>query len=71
MLLKVRGKKFHPVSAWSFIIPGKEKLVGDRLNSAGTVVLKGAVAEEIGSIWFVLNAGTRGIVNARTRPILE
>ena len=51
-------------------MPGKEKFAGDRLNSVGTVLLKGAVAEEMGSIWFVLKAGTRGIVNAKTRPIL-
>lgn len=70
ILLNVRGRKFEPVSACSFIRPGNEKLAGDRLNSVGMVLLKGLVAGERGSAWFVLNEGTRGMVNARTRAIL-
>ena len=51
-------------------MPGKEKFVGERLNSIGTDSLKGAVAGERGSSWFVLKDGTRGTVNANTIAIL-
>lgn len=71
MLSKVRGRKLPPVSACSFISPGKLKLVGAREKSVTTVVLNGASAAMSGSAEFTLKPGTRGIVNTSTRAILK
>ena len=65
------GRKFEPVSTWSGILAAKEKLAGERLNSAGIDWLNQPVAETRGFCPLVLKLGTRGIVKASTMPMLE
>jgi len=71
MLLNLRGRKLELVSTWKSANAAKEKFAGDRENSDGIELLKLPVAGTIGVFELIFNPGTRGIVKARTKPILQ
>ena len=64
------GKKLDDVSTCSSAMPANEKLVGERLKMVGIASFHAPVAFAKGVSVLNANAGTRGMVKARTIPML-